>query len=85
MFIIKLLSQHVSGIIMPGHNYAHHQVNKSVQCRIWCSAQVMLAVVVWSWEASCVHCDNKHQISCILLVSLSSPYVHDARPQEPKI
>jgi len=28
--------------------------------------------------------DNKHQISCILLVSLSSPYVHDARSQEPK-
>ena len=27
--------------------------------------------------------DNKHQISCILLVSLSSPYVHDARSQEP--
>ena len=29
--------------------------------------------------------DNKHQISYILLVSLSSPYVHDARSQEPKI
>ena len=29
--------------------------------------------------------DNKHQISCTLLVSLSSPYVHDARSQEPKI
>ena len=29
--------------------------------------------------------DNEHQISCILLVSLSSPYVHDARSQEPKI
>jgi len=28
--------------------------------------------------------DNKQQISCILLVSLSSPYVHDARSQEPK-
>ena len=24
--------------------------------RIWCSALVMLAVVVWSWAASCVHC-----------------------------
>ena len=70
--------------------------------RIWCSALVVLAVVVWSWAASCVHCvkvtvghndarnmlrqkfDNKHQISCIFLVSLSSPYVHDARSQEPK-
>jgi len=28
--------------------------------------------------------DNKHRISCILLVSPSSPYVHDARSQEPK-
>ena len=28
--------------------------------------------------------DNKHQISCILLVALSSPCVHDARSQEPK-
>ena len=31
-------------------------------------------------------CGNStaHRISCILLVSLSSPYVHDARSQEPK-
>jgi len=28
--------------------------------------------------------DNKHHISCILLVSLSSSYVHDARSQELK-
>jgi hypothetical protein len=26
-----------------------------VHCRIWCSALVVMAVVVWSWEASCVH------------------------------
>ena len=65
-----------------------------MHCRIWCSVLVVMAVVVWSWDAGCVHCegycsiilfDNKHQISCILLVSLSSPYVHDARSQEPKI
>ena len=24
--------------------------------RTWCSALVVLAVVVWSWDASCVHC-----------------------------
>ena len=114
--------------------------------RIWCSALVVLGVVVWSCVVSCVHCvkitvrtvtftkctqlttqlhtttdnhsqhnqcrtpyfsstwplspddghndarntlglrfDNKHRISCILLVSLSSPYGHDARSQEPKI
>ena len=29
--------------------------------------------------------DNIYRISCILLVSLSSSYVHDARSQEPKI
>ena len=23
---------------------------------IWCSAPVVLAVVVWSWVVSCVHC-----------------------------
>ena len=51
MFIIKLLSQHVSGIIM-------HQENKSVNCRIWCSALVVMAVVVWSWDASCVNCEG---------------------------
>jgi len=86
-----------------------------VHCRVWCSALVVMAVVVWSWDASCVHCegycstvsvhtlvrlmmgimmpktcwdksfDNKHQISCTLLVSLSSPYVHDARSQKPTI
>ena len=119
------------------HHYAHHQENKSVHCRIWCSVLVVMAVVVWSWDASCVHCesycftvntvrvpspynhshhnqyrtpyaavhnlvlltmgimmpetcwdksfDNIDQISCILLISLSSPYVHDARSQEPKI
>jgi len=23
---------------------------------VWCSALVVLAAVVWSWAASCVHC-----------------------------
>jgi len=34
-----------------------------------------------------MHCQTtlKHQISCILLVSLSSPYIHDIRSQEPNI
>ena len=44
MFITKLLSEHVSG-----HHYAHHQENKTVYYCIWCSALVVLAVVVWSW------------------------------------
>ena len=29
-----------------------------VHCRIWCSALVVLAVVVWSWDASCVHSES---------------------------
>jgi hypothetical protein len=41
-----------------GHHYAHHQENKSVHCRIWCSALVVMAVVMWSWDASCVHCES---------------------------
>jgi len=40
-----------------GHYYAHHQENKSVHCRIWCSALFVMAVVLWSWDASCVHCE----------------------------
>jgi len=39
-----------------GHHYAHHQENKTVHYCIWCSALVVLAVVVWSWVISCVHC-----------------------------
>ena len=51
MFIVKRLSQHVSGIVMPIFRRI-----KTVHYRIWCSALVVLAVVVWSWNASCVHC-----------------------------
>ena len=39
-----------------GHHYAHHQENKTVYYCIWCSELVVLAVVVWSWVVSCVHC-----------------------------
>jgi len=28
---------------------------------IWCSALVVLAVVVWSWVVSCVHCSTQPQ------------------------
>ena len=51
-----LLSNFISTCF--GHHYAHHQENKSVHCRIWCSALVVMAVVVWSWDASCVHCES---------------------------
>ena len=39
-----------------GHHYAHHQENKTVYCSMWCSVLVVLNVVVWSWDAGCVHC-----------------------------
>ena len=26
--------------------------------RIWCSALFVMAVVVWSWDANCVHCES---------------------------
>jgi len=38
-----------------GHQYAHHQENKTLYYRIWCSGLV-LAVVVWSCVVNCVHC-----------------------------
>jgi hypothetical protein len=44
MFTIKLLSQQVSAIIMP-----IIRKNKTVYYCIWCSALVVLAVVVCSW------------------------------------
>ena len=51
MFIIKLLSEHVSGIIM-----LIIRRRKTVYYCVWCSALVVLAVVVWSWVVSCAHC-----------------------------
>ena len=29
-----------------------------MHCRMWCSALIVLAVVVWSWAASCVNCES---------------------------
>jgi len=128
MFIIKLLSQHVSDITMPifrrtrlcttAYDVLHWL------CWPWlCGAGTRAVCTVWKllFDCSCpistqsqpaqpvqnTTCsstrscspddghndarnmlkykfDNKHLISCILLVSLSSPYVHDARSQEPE-
>ena len=75
MFIIKLLSQHVSGIIMPIIGRTRPcataygvctgcagcgcvQLGRKL-CALsegYCSALVVLAVVVCSWVVSCVHC-----------------------------
>ena len=72
MFIIKLLSQHVSGIIMP-------IIRRTRMCT---AAYCVLHWAWWLWlcgagtRAVCtvkVKFDNKHQIGCILLVSHSSP------------
>ena len=29
-----------------------------MHCRIWYSAPVVMAVVVWNWDESCVHCES---------------------------
>jgi len=50
-----------------GHYYAHHQEIKTVCYCIWCSALVVLAVVVCSWVVSCVH-SSAH--SCTVVHSL---------------
>ena len=50
-----------------GQRYAHHQEIKTVCYCIWCSAMVVLAVVVCSWVVSCVH-SSAH--SCTAVHSL---------------
>jgi len=72
MFIIKLLSQHVSGIIMPiirrirpcttAYGVLHWL------CRLW------LTLVVWSWDASCVH--------CVKVTVHTVHTAHEAAPQD---
>jgi len=50
-----------------------------VHCRIWCSALVVLAVVVWSWDASCVHCESycsAHPRLHLLSYSNNYDYIH---------
>ena len=102
MFIIKLLSQHVLGIIMPIFRRTRLCITAYgvLHCLCWLwlcgivepnSTQPQPAQpvqnTICSYTQSCSpedgHNDarnkkfhNKHQISCILLVSLSSPYVH---------
>ena len=53
MFIIKLLSQHVSGIIMP-------IIRRTRVCTAAYGVLVVLAVVVWSWDASCAHYETPY-------------------------
>jgi len=65
---------------MFGHHYAHRQENKSVHCRIWCSALVVLAVVVWSWDASCVHCDSYCSTAIITGHGKTKSYLHRFNP-----
>ena len=54
MFIIKLLSQHVSGYITTIIRRTRPYITD-----FWCSALVVLAVVVWSCVVSCVHCVSR--------------------------
>ena len=92
MFIIKLLSEYVSGIIMPisGHQdcILPHMVfctgcagcgcvqlgrELCALCEGYCSALVVLAVVVCSWVVSCVHC-VKITVGTVTFTQYRTPY-----------
>ena len=49
-----------------------------MHCRIRCSALVVMAVVVWSWDASCVHCERTFTVhtdkSLIINIRLVASY-----------
>jgi len=66
MFIIKLLSQHVSGIIMPIIRRTRLCTTTygvlNWLCWLW------LAVVVWSCVVSCVHC-----VKVLLMMGIMMP------------
>jgi len=51
-----LLSNFISTCF--GHHYSHHEENNSVHCHICCSALLVMAVAVCSWDASCMHCEG---------------------------
>jgi len=44
-----------------------------VHCRIWCSALVVMAVAVWSWDASCVHCEGYCSTIVLLMMGIMMP------------
>ena len=43
-----------------------------MHCRIWCSALFVMAVVVWSWDASCVHCESNSKFHTFMVRSQNS-------------
>ena len=66
------------------HNHSHHKQCRTPYAIVHTLVLLMMGMMMpeTCWDK---RFDNKHQISCILLVSPSSPYVHDARSLEPKI
>ena len=85
MFIIKLPSQHVHTVHTARsptpHNHRQHNQRRTPHAVVYGLDLLMMGIMM---SETC--CDNKHQISlsCWFL-SLSSPYFHDARSQEPTI
>ena len=65
------------------HHYAHYQENNSVHCRIWCSALLVMAVVAWSWDVSCVHCEGHCSNSDLSNSDLHS--AHSLRPSSTQL
>ena len=41
-----------------------------MHCRIWCSALEVLAAVVWSWDACCVHCESYCSTHTLVLLMM---------------
>jgi len=66
------------------HNHSHHNQRRTPYAAAHTLVLLMMGIMMpeTCWDK---RFDNKRQISCVLLVSLSSSYVHDARSQEPKI
>jgi hypothetical protein len=62
-----------------GHHYAHRQENKIVHCRIWCSVLAVMAVVVWRWDANCVHCETV--TSAVNTARVPAPHHHSHHNQ----
>jgi len=67
MFIMKLISQHVSGIIMP-------IIRRTRPCiTAYGVLHCVLAVVVWRWVVSCVHC-VKVTVRTVTFTQCRTPY-----------
>jgi len=66
------------------HDAAPHNHSQHNQCRTPYAVVYSLVLLMMGIVKPETCWDRKHRISCILMVSLSSPYIHDVWSQEPK-